>query len=152
VGNLTLATGGTYTALAPAYRDTGTLTSVGKTLQFLTVDGSGKTVSCADALTVTNALTLANGTLQLRAGVTSAVGSLATTGTALKYLQSTTPGSQATISDAAGTNTVTYLAFKDSSATGGATWDAASSSNINLGNNTGWVLPAGTIGNMLLFF
>jgi len=152
-GNLTLASGGTYTALAPTYRDTGILTSAGKTLSALTVDGSGITVTCADALTVTDALTLTLGTLNLKNAVTSTVGSLVTTGTTLKYLQSTTAGSQATISDTSGTNTVTYLSIKDSNATGGAVFDATDPTNVNVSNNTGWLgFGGGDNGSFIAFF
>jgi hypothetical protein len=56
----------------------------------------------------------------------------------MKYLGSTTPGTQATISDASGTDTVTYLTIQDSNATGGATWSALSATNVDAGNNTGW--------------
>jgi hypothetical protein len=149
-GNLTLATGGTYTAVTPTYRDSGTVTSSGKTLSALTVNGSGITVTCADALTTTGALTLTDGTLKLKDGATSTVGSLVTSGTTLKYLQSTTAGTQATISDASGTNTVTYLSIQDIAATGGAKFDANSSTNVNGGNNTGWLFAS--LGNMFLMF
>ena len=153
-GNLTLASGGTYTAVVPTYRASGTLTSTGKTLSALTVNGSGITVTCADALTTTNALTLTLGTLNLKNAATSTVGSLVTTGTTLKYLESTTSGSQATISDSSGTNTVTYLSIKDSNATGGAVFDATSATNVNAGNNTGWLglVSAGGGGNFIAFF
>jgi len=152
-GNLTLASGGTYTALPTTYRDTGILTSAGKTLSALTVDGSGITVTCADALTLTNALTFTLGTLNLKDGVTSTVGSLVTTGTTLKYLESTTPGSQATISDASGTNTVTYLSVQDSNATGGAVFDASDPTNVNVSNNTGWLgFGGGDNGSFIAFF
>jgi hypothetical protein len=53
-------------------------------------------------------------------------------------LGSTTLGTQATISDASGTNTVTYLTIKDSNATGGAVWDAPAVTNVDAGNNLGW--------------
>ena len=150
-GNLTLATGGTYTAVVPTYRDTGTLTNSGRTLSALTVNGSGITVTCADALTTTGALTLTDGTLKLKNGVTSTVDSLVTTGTTLKYLESSTAASQATISDTTGTNTVTYLSIKDSNATGGAVFDASSATNVDAGNNTGW-LGLGGRGNFFVFF
>jgi hypothetical protein len=150
-GNLTLASGGTYTAVAPTYRATGTLTSNGKTLSALTVNGSGITVTCADALTSTNALTLTLGTLRLKNAVTSTVGSIVTTGTTLKFLESSTAASQATISDSSGTNTVTYLSIKDSSATGGAIFDASDPTNVNAGNNTGWSFVRGG-GSFIAFF
>jgi hypothetical protein len=82
---------------------------------------------------------MTNGTLQLKAGTTSTVGSFVTSGTTLKYLQSTTPGTQATISDASGTDAVTYLSIQDSNATGGATWQAfTTNNNVDAGNNSGW--------------
>ena len=98
-------------------------------------------VTLLDALNIgsTNALTFISGTLKLYRSATSVVGSLVTTGTTQKFLSSSTPGTQATISAASGTNTVTYLTIKDSNATGGATWDANNPTNVNAGNNTGWI-------------
>lgn len=150
-GNLTLATGGTYTAVAPTFLTTGTLTSSGKTLSSLTVNGSGITVTCADALTTSGALTHTLGTLKLKDGVTSTVGSFVTTGTTLKYLESASAGTQATISDTTGTNTLTYLSVKDSIATGGAVFDARSATNVDAGNNNGWIFVSGG-GNFISFF
>jgi hypothetical protein len=149
-GNLTLATGGTYTAVNPAFRGSGTITSNSRSLSAFGINGTGITVVCADALTITGALTFTLGTLQLKDGVTSTVGSFVTSGTTLKYLQSTTAGVQATISDSSGTNSVTYLDIKDSNATGGATWDASSPTNVNSGSNSGWLGLGG--GNMFLLF
>jgi hypothetical protein len=120
---------------------TQTITSAGKTIDApVIIDGVGGTVSCQDALTLgsTRALTITNGTLQLKTGTTSTVGSFATSGTNQKYLSSTVTGSRATISDASGTNAVNYLTIQDSNATGGAFWDATASTNVNVGNNLGW--------------
>jgi hypothetical protein len=136
--------GGTSTVEMRATSGTKTITSAGQTTDFgLQINGLGGTFVCSDALTLgsTRALTFSNGTLQLKAGVTSTVGSFVTSGTTLKYLQSTTPGTQATISQASGTVTATYLSIQDSNATGGATWNATSTTNANAGNNTGWSLP-----------
>jgi len=122
---------------------TKTITSAGKTMDFpLTINGLGGTFSCSDALTLgsTRALTMTDGTLQLKAGVTSTVGSFVTTGTNQKFLQSTTPGTQATISQASGVVSTNNLTIKDSNATGGATFKALiDNSNVNAGNNTGWL-------------
>jgi hypothetical protein len=121
---------------------TKTITSAGKTIDFpLFIGGLGGTFACSDALTLgaTQPLTLQNGTLQLKAGTTNTVGSFVTSGTTLKYLQSTIPGTQSTISQASGTVTATYLSVQDSNATGGATWNAfVTDNNVNAGNNTGW--------------
>lgn len=130
----------------------------------ITFNGLGGAWAMQDALTLgsTRALTFSNGTLQLKAGTTSTVGSFVTTGTTLKYLQSTTPGTQATISDASGTDTVTYLSIQDSNATGGAVWDATASTNVYVTNNTGWnfgtlaalsgVVATGAVGSVTSIF
>jgi len=158
-GNLTLSAGmsltaGTSTILTfGATSGTKTITSNTKTMDFpITFNGVGGTWACQDALTLgsTRALTMTNGTLQLKDGVTSTVGSFATTGTTLKYLQSTTSGVQATLSDASGTNTVTYLSIQDSNATGGATFIANGPTNVDAGNNTGWIFTSST--GFLMFF
>ena len=151
-GNLTLAIGGTYSSLIIIFAASATLTSSGNQLSALTVNASGATVTCADALNASTGVTFTDGTLKLKNGVTSAVGSFVTTGTTLKYLESTTSGAQATLSDSAGTNTVTYLSIKDSNAIGGAVFDATSPTNVNAGNNTGWLFGAGGSGNFFLLF
>ena len=146
-GNLIFSSGMTLGAIGGSFTfaktsGTQTITSAGKTIDTsLTIDGVGGTVSLQDALSLTGTLTLTNGTLKLAAGTTSTVGMFATSGTNPKFLLSSTPGTQATISDASGTITVTYLTIQDSNATGGAAWDATASTNVNAGNNTGWLLP-----------
>ena len=130
-----VGTSGPYTITSNAHAFPGSVT----------FNGVGGTWNCADALSLTT-LSFLNGTLNLAAGTTSTVAAFVTTGTTMKFLGSTTPGTQATISDTSGTNTVTYLSIKDSNATGGATWDAYSSAtNGNSGNNTGWFLPSVTV-------
>jgi hypothetical protein len=104
-------------------------------------NGIGGTWTMQDALTLgsTRTLTLTNGTLQLKNGVTSTVGGFATSGTNQKFLQSTLAGSQATLSQATGTVSVSYLTIQDSNATGGATWNAyVDQGNIDAGNADGW--------------
>jgi len=147
-GNLILnstmvVSSGTNTVSMRATSGTKTITSASQTMDFpLTINGLGGTFSCSDALTLgsTRALTMTDGTLQLKASSTSTVGSFVTTGTNQKFLQSTTPGTQATISQASGTVDVTYLTIQDSNATGGATFKALIDNlNVNAGNNTGWL-------------
>jgi len=146
-GNLTLSatqtiTSGAAGSVFAATSGTKTITTNGVTIdrpfQF---NGVGGTWAMQDALTLgsTRTLTLANGTLQLKNGVTSTVGGFATSGTNQKYLQSTVAGSQATLSQATGTVSVSYLTIQDSNATGGATWNAyADQGNIDAGNADGW--------------
>ena len=159
-GNLKLSTGMSLTASNGAITfgatsGTQTITSNGKTMDFpITINGnSATTVTCADALTLgsTRALTFSLGTLQLKSSVTNTVGSFVTSGTTLKYLQSTTSGTQATLSQASGTVTATYLSIQDSNATGGATFTATAATNVNAGNNTGWNFGI-TPGNFFLMF
>ena len=146
-GNLTLVSGMTLTAGANATTfgatsGTSTVTTAAKTLDFpITFNGIGGTFAFQDALTQgsTRAFTINAGTVQLKAATTNTVGSFVATNSTMKYLQSTTPGTQATISDASGTNTVSYLTIRDSIANGGATWLAyTDQGNIDAGNVDGW--------------
>lgn len=91
-------------------------------------------------------------TVKFTAGTTQTVANFGLSGTAgnLIIINSTTPGSQFTLSKSSGTVTAQYLSIQDSNATGGATWDASSPTNTNLGNNTGWVLPSS--GVFMMFF
>jgi hypothetical protein len=147
-GNLTLSptmsfSAGAGTITFAATSGTKTITSNGVTIDNAVVfDGVGGTFRFADALTLgsTRAFTITNGTVRLKAGTTNTVGSFTTgAGTTQRFLQSDTPGSSATISDASGANTATYLTIQDTTATGGATWTALlSSNNVDAGGNSGW--------------
>lgn len=118
------------------------ITTNGRTLDFpLTFNGVGGTWSFAGALTQgsSRAFTITNGTVKLKDGATSTVGVFTTSGTGAKTLQSTLDGTQATLSQASGTVSASYLTVKDIAATGGATWQAyLINSNVNGGNNSGW--------------
>jgi len=107
----------------------------------MVVNGIGGTFAFQDAFTQgsTRTFTFTNGTLRFKNGVTSTVGNFVTSGTNQKFLQSTTPGSQATLSEASGTVDASYLTIRDINATGGATWNAfVNQQNIDAGNNDGW--------------
>ena len=138
---MTLQAGTSITTFA-ATSGTQQITTNGVTIDFpLAFNATGATVAFQDALTQgsTRAFTITNGTVQLKAGVTSTVGVFATSGTNQKYLQSTSAGSQATLSQASGTVNANYLTIRDIAATGGATWNAfVESGNVNNGNNSGW--------------
>lgn len=125
-----------------AATDARTITTNGVTMDTgIIFDGVGGTWSFADALTQgsTRPVTFINGTVKLKSGTTNTIGSLVTSGTNQKFLQSTTAGSQATLSDSSGVNNVSYVTVKDSNATGGARFQAfTSNNNVNAGNNTGW--------------
>jgi len=146
-GNLTVSSGMTLNAGAnvttfAATSGTQQITTNAKTLDFpITFNGVGGTFAFQDALTQgsTRAFTITNGTVQLKAGVTSTVGSFVANSATMKYLQSTLAGTQATLSQASGTVNASNLTIKDINATGGATWNAYYiNGDINAGNNTGW--------------
>lgn len=102
----------------------------------------------AGALTIQQSNTFANitntvqpATITLTSGTTQTVTSFGVSGTAgnLITLNSSAAGSQATLSDASGTNSVSFVSIKDINATGGAAWSAfITSGNVDAGNNTGW--------------
>jgi hypothetical protein len=146
-GSLTLAAtnlsvASTSVVTFSATSGTKTITTAALTLDFpITFNGVGGAFAFQDALTQgsTRAFTITEGTVQLKSGVTSTVGSFVANNSSVKYLQSTTPGSQATISQASGTITVADLTIQDSNAVGGASWTAyADYENVDAGNNDGW--------------
>jgi hypothetical protein len=142
VSGMTLDAAGASTTTFAGTSGTQQITTAGQTINFpITFNGVGGTFAFQDVLTLNSlrTLTFTNGTLQLKSGVTSTVGSFVTSGTTQKFLQSTLSGTQATISQASGTVDVTYLTIKDSNATGGATFNAYPYNfNSDAGNNTGW--------------
>jgi hypothetical protein len=138
-GDVTFDPAGTYTGLTVTFSGTGDFDPNGRAVSALNINGSGIVVTCRSTTTVNGALTFTDGTLRLRRSATTTVSSFVTSGTTLKYLESSTSGTQATLSDSGGTNTVTYLSIKDSAATGGASFNAISSTNVNAGNNSGWI-------------
>lgn len=146
-GGLTLSSGMTLNAATSKITFAATsgsqnITTNGKTLDMpVTFSGNGGIFILQDALTLgsTRALTMTAGTVKLKNGVTSTVGSFVTTGTTQKFLESSLAGSRATLSQASGSVSVSYLTIKDIAATGGATWQAFTvNNNVDAGNNTGW--------------
>jgi hypothetical protein len=145
-GNVTIAstvTLGTITGLTfAATSGTQTVTTNGKTIDgIFVVNAPGATVSFSDSLTQgsTRTFTFSAGTLKFKAGATSTVGVFATSGSTQKFLQSTTAGSQATLSQASGTVSVSNLTIQDINAIGGAAWNAyVDFQNIDAGNVDGW--------------
>jgi hypothetical protein len=146
-GNLTLEGGATNSAGAnsttfAATSGTQQITTDGVTIDYpLVFNAPGAVVEFQDALTqgATRAFTITNGTVEIFAGATSTVGAFGTSGSNQKFLQSTTPGVQATLSQASGTVNASNLTITDIDATGGATWNAfISQGNVDGGNNIGW--------------
>jgi len=158
-GSSCTLTAGTNPTTFVSTSATQTITPNGKTWDFPLVLGTGSgtpTFAFSGAFTQgsTRMFTFDIGTLQFTASTTNTVGYFVTSGSTLKYLTSSSSGTQATISQASNTVNATYLSIKDSNATGGATWNApTASSNVDAGNNTGWSFanPTST-GNYYLIF
>jgi hypothetical protein len=138
---MTLTAGANITTFA-ATSGTNNITTAAKTLDFpITFFGLGGTFSFQDALTqgATRAFTFTAGTVQFKASATSTTGVFATSGASQKFLQSTTPGTQATLSQASGTVDVSHLTIQDNAAVGGATFNAyVDQGNVDAGNVEGW--------------
>lgn len=131
---------GTATMTLCKRSGTQTFTSAGQTFNRpLTIDNSGGIVAFSDAFThaATRTFTFTNGTVQFAAGATSTFAVLSISGSSQKFLQSTSAGSQATISLASGTQNIQNVTAKDIAATGGARWNLVNGS-ISQGNLSGW--------------
>jgi hypothetical protein len=101
----------------------------------LTISGSNTFAGISNSYNATGATSI-----RFTSGTTQTVTSFTAAGTAGKVLtiDSTTPATAATLSKASGTVSVDYVSIQDSTATGGATWNAGSNST-NVSGNTGWV-------------
>jgi len=123
--------GGNRTYYIVKYSANGTLTISGSN-SFNTLTNTGATTTQTFTFTAGTTQTVSN------FNINGAAGRLIT-------INSTTPGSQATLSKSTGVVAARYLSLQDSRAIGGAVWAAAFSTNVS--NNTGWVfLGALTIG------
>lgn len=145
-----------YTSTINLSNNSSPKTFAGGGLTYYNINQGGGVFS---ALTITGSNTFNNitnsvqpSTVTFAAGTTQTVSSFGLSGTAgnLITINSNTPGSQATLSKASGTVTVSNVSIRDSNATGGAVWDATSATNTNLGNNSGWVFPSN--GAFMQFF
>ncbi len=121
--------------------------------------GGGSTFNCnlnqggAGTLTISGSNTFNSitnttqpATVTFTAGTTTTLLSdfqLSGTSGNLITINSSSAGSAATLSLASGAVSVSYCSIKDSTATGGATWNAyTTSGNVNVSGNTGWVFTA----------
>jgi len=125
----------------------------GATTQTITNLTIKNNVDPNDIITDFNVKLFAGSTLNV--GNISIDGIITTASPNYVVLSSTTAGTQATLSKASGTVSVSYVKIKDSIATGGATWLAQTTNgNIDNGNNTGWIFGAYSANNskFLAFF
>jgi hypothetical protein len=112
--------------------------STGITIPNLIVNGKVSFSSVSATHTITNITIEAGKTLQLKNGYTCNVSTITSNGTggSKAILESTTAGSAATISKASGSIRVANMSIKDSTATGGASFKAVTSTSVS--GNTGW--------------
>ena len=168
-GNLTLSSTMTFSRdgflIFAATSGTKTITSNGKTLDIsVTFNGIGGTFEIADALTLgsTRALTLNAGTVKFKNGTTNSAGTFVIVGTITDQvvIQSTSPGSNYTLSVGSGSVNAFYATITDCIASlnignqlnafRGA-GNIYSYGNINGGNNRGiYFTPPGT--DLIPFF
>lgn len=163
--NNAVATGFTTTAGT----GNGSISMTGSTAK--TFVGGGATYNCAlnqggtGALTITGNNTFDNitntvkpTTVTFTSGTTNIFNNFNLSGTAgnLITINSSTAGTRATLSKTSGTVNISYCSIKDSNATGGAIWNALTSSgNVDSGNNSGWTFITAVVtssGNFLLLF
>lgn len=148
----TIAGGGFSMASSVTLTTTGSTITVNDSLPFygngytypsLSFDGSSHLLSGPNTITTLDIA--AGATMSFSNGNTQTVTNFNTHGTDASHvtLQSDVAGSKWTISKASGTVDAYFLNIKDSTATGGATWNATSS--IDQGNNTGWNFLTPTI-------
>jgi hypothetical protein len=102
----------------------------------LTIAGNNTFANITNSVQPTT-VTFTAGTTQTvtNFGLSGAIGSPVT-------INSSSPGTQATLSKSSGVVDAQYLAIADSNATGGATWNAYFS--LDNGNNTGWNIYSGS--------
>jgi hypothetical protein len=134
--------------IANASANTRTFIGAGHTYGTLTYTVAGST----GALVLTGANTFSTinvgsgRTLTLPSSTTTTVTNWNVNGVAgsLTTLNSSTPGTAATLSSPSGIIRSDYLSIRDSNATGGAAWHAGNNST-DVSGNTGWIFAAPTI-------
>lgn len=118
----------------------------------LSNDGAGElTVSGSNTFT-TIANTVQPTTFIFTASTTQTVTNFSVSGTSgnIVTINSSPPGAAATLSKASGTVNANYLSLQDSTATGGATWNATNSTNVS--GNTGWNFLISATSNFFALF
>jgi hypothetical protein len=154
--NLTVSAGSSSITITNGNSTIKTFTGGGKTYAALELPTgvSNPSVTIADANTFGTIDTGTNGkgTLNLTAGTTTTVTNFTPSGTSgnLYTLDSTTGGTPATLSKASGTVSISFMSIKDSTASGGATFNATSSTDAT--GNTGWNFLAAATNEMFFAF
>jgi hypothetical protein len=145
------------------YNNTGTFNAPNGTFPYVLLDGltlnTTLTIGGSGSNPTITTLAITSGSnkriIAIFVGSTLNVTNLSIDGTAsaTNNLQSTTAGTQATISSPSGTILTNYLSIKDSAAVGGAIWLAPTNyGNVNVSNNTGWNFSVYTPSTANFFF
>lgn len=111
----------------------------GKSYATVNVSGLGLIISENNTFS-TLANTVSPATITFTSGSTQTFTNFNLSGSSasnLVTLNSTTAGTAATLSKSSGTVVCNYLSVRDSTVTGGASWNAANSTDVS--NNTGWL-------------
>ena len=136
-GNLTLASGGTYTNVIPIFNGSGTFTSATKATGNVTINGTGITVTLGDPLTLAaaNTFTLTEGTLDL-GGFTLSIGQFVSSGSLTRSIAfgSANIALIGTASPLLSMGTATNFTW---TGTGGFTRNSTSTSVFNFGQTAG---------------
>ncbi|MEI6304743.1 MAG: fibronectin type III domain-containing protein [Candidatus Taylorbacteria bacterium] len=144
-GTGTLTLGVDYTAGPILITDTTAIAKTfaggGHSFGNLTVSGDNVIITGNNTISTlaVNTAGLTNG-LKLASGSTQTISNLTTNGSAgnLAKLVASTTGSTATLSKSSGLISVDYMSIKDSTANGGASWNAGVNS-VNVSGNSGWL-------------
>lgn len=118
-----------------------TFSGGGRTYGTLTQGGAGVLTVAGSNTFADISNTVQPATVRLTAGTTQTVSAFSLSGTSgnLITLDTTAAGTRATLSDASGTVSVSFVSIKDINATGGATWNSLTvNGNVDAGNNLGW--------------
>lgn len=152
--NLTINNAATSSVAFTQTSGTKVFAGGGKTWGIVAVPGTAVTVTGSNTYSSTfRTNTFVPMTLTFAASSTQTfLGGVEMSGTLANALviNSSTPGTQATLSQAGGLAlTVNYANIKDSNATGGQSWVAYNSTDS--GNNVGWAFPVASRGSMMMF-
>jgi len=144
ITNLTFTSTGSTIAITNATAAAKTFTGGGLTYNNITFSGNNITVSDADTFAnfAVNTAGLSIGLILTSSTTTTITGTFSTNGSSgnLAKLSASTAGTAATLSKASGSVSVDYMSIKDSTAQGGATWNAGYHSLL-VSNDTGWIFP-----------
>jgi hypothetical protein len=159
-GTATINAGTSNIVIATTSSLSRTILCQGRTLATVTYTVAGSTGSLAFNVAISTIGTLnfsdaSNArTIIFQSGFTTTfTGTFNVNGTAGKLMSitSSSAGSAATISKAAGVVSCDYLSVKDSTALGGANWYAGANST-NVSGNTGWIFAIPSPGNFFRLF